>query len=852
MITDDNEWLGEQASAGPMVRAGLGILLARGDWTWWHHPGAVSTFMLDAVSASGVAEWGGDPAVLDASEWLDVNIALEIAKSFRVVLARRGGDLRLKIQRAVYSWDAISPIAICDDLARAFDRERIFIDWPSDRRPRRPVASTKQGVSVTSSEYLVEKTGSLIKSLPGATWTPPVQPATIAVITLDDILQNQFSSELLVILDTSREAVIPHIDTIRAGTGAQCAIFLPADQPNIERWLEIFGARIAAHVAIDLALSEANKEVERGGFFLASTQTFMTKSNRTFFPPTTRRAERNEREDSPQTTSSASVAKRLRRRSQPLPNLEIDGVRMEAPPPAIRVMHTRVEHEGLLVTAFPLVGVVEIQLSIQPVTPLKRGIVAFPDENLDWKEDKKSLQVHLLEVGSLPKSTALLLPRTGESPAAIFDYEISPDRAIDMRFVVSEGACILQTARLQGRAGAPIEFFVEAFNSPVDHDKNGFDVALLVNSSLGNTPSATILTRDGIHLKELEYREMMATREELRATLEACLSPDAAFSSSLFNLANFGKLLLDALRDLVPHWPTTMTRIQLTTPSNEHFPIEYLYDGDIPDNEDATLCDNRAACLIAGTAIKNCEIRAERQQLCPMGFLGITSVIERRTWDRTMGKRLWLKQATNQAKRSRISDLQRALFATSNKADEFDDDHVPAAFVVTRTPDLEALISGWRRNNWHDWSQSIAAIHPKLLVLIPHIENNHLYIGDEQKLAFGSVRRSHIGNSEPVVIAIGCNSAIGLTSNTSLPAILLREGAKVVVAALTTVLGRFANIAVADLTKKLISASVASSPVTIGELITGLRREFLARDNALGMVLIAFGDADCCLGEQSP
>jgi hypothetical protein len=215
-----------------------------------------------------------------------------------------------------------------------------------------------------------------------------------------------------------------------------------------------------------------------------------------------------------------------------------------------------------------------------------------------------------------------------------------------------------------------------------------------------------------------------------------------------------------------------------------------------------------------------------------------------------MDKKLWLKQAADPTKRNRISDLQRALFAASDKADEFDDYHVPAAFSVTRTPDVEALIKGWRRNNWHDWSQSVAAIHPKLLVLIPHIENNHLYIGDEQKLAFGSVRRSHIGNSEPVVIAIGCNSAVGLTSNTSLPAILLREGAKVVVAALTSVLGRFANIAVADLTTKLLSASMASSPVTIGELITSLRREFLAKDNALGMVLIAFGDADCCLGEQ--
>jgi hypothetical protein len=216
-----------------------------------------------------------------------------------------------------------------------------------------------------------------------------------------------------------------------------------------------------------------------------------------------------------------------------------------------------------------------------------------------------------------------------------------------------------------------------------------------------------------------------------------------------------------------------------------------------------------------------------------------------------MDKTLWLKQATDPAKRNRISDLQRALFAASDRADDFNDDHIPATFPVTRTSDVEALLNGWRRNSWDDWRQAVAAIHPKLLVLVPHIENNHLYIGNEQKLAFGSVQRPHIGNSEPVVVAIGCNSAIGLTSNTSLPAILLRGGAKVVIAALTSVLGRFANIAAADLTTKLIAASMSGSPVTIGELITCLRREFLAKDNALGMVLIAFGDADCSLGGQS-
>ncbi|MQA21648.1 hypothetical protein [Rugamonas rivuli] len=805
--------------------------------------------MLDAVAVSGIAEWGGDPAVLNASEWLDLNTALEIAQAFRVVVARRKGDLRLKIQRAIYSWDAVPPIhAICDDLARAYDLERIFVEWPTDRRSRRPPASTKQGLSITSSERLAEITSPLLKSLPSASWGPSDQPATIAVVTLDDLLTNQFSSELLIILDTYREAVIPHVDTIRAGTGAQCAIFLPADQPNIHLWLQVFGAQIAAQAPIDSALSQANREIERSGVFLASTQTFMVQSNRTFFPSARRKRERNETLKNPAAVDSARLAPPARRRQLPPPNLEIEGVRMEAPPPTIRVLDARIEHDGQPVMAFPQDGSVNVQISIQPVSPLKFAPPAFPEQNLHWNEDLKPLQVHLTEVGSEPRSAPLFLPRNGASEPAIFDYAIPADRAIDVRFLVSDGASILQTARLQGRAGDAIIFFVEVFNSPVDHHKTRFDVSLLVNDSLGNTPSATILTSEGIRLTELDVTEIGSAREQLRLALEECLRPKAALNSALFNLANNGKLLLDALKDLTPSWPTTMDRVQLTTPSNGYFPVECLYDGEIPDNEDAALCDDRSGCLTSGIARENCSIRATRHQLCPMGFLGITSVIERRTWDRTMDKTVWLKQATALSSRNRIAELRRVLFAASNRADEFNDYDVPPQFSTVRTQDIELLANAQRKYNWHDWSQAIAAIHPKLLVLVPHIENNHLYIGNEEKLALGSLRRPHIGNSEPVVIAIGCNSAIGLIPNASLPAILLREGAKVVIAATTSVLGRFTNIATADLTSKLMAASTASAAVTIGELVTSMRREFLEKNNALGMALIAFGDADCCLG----
>ena len=58
----------------------------------------------------------------------------------------------------------------------------VFVDLPSDRRPRRPAACTKHNVSVTSFEYLAETTGSLIKSLPAAIRSPLGVPTIVVAI----------------------------------------------------------------------------------------------------------------------------------------------------------------------------------------------------------------------------------------------------------------------------------------------------------------------------------------------------------------------------------------------------------------------------------------------------------------------------------------------------------------------------------------------------------------------------------------------------------------------------------------------------------------------------------------------
>jgi hypothetical protein len=235
------------------------------------------------------------------------------------------------------------------------------------------------------------------------------------------------------------------------------------------------------------------------------------------------------------------------------------------------------------------------------------------------------------------------------------------------------------------------------------------------------------------------------------------------------------------------------------------------------------------------------------EQLCPMGFLGITATIERQTWNKAMDKAYLLSHSKDISRRQQIRDLRRVAFAASNHADNFHSDELPIEFPHVSLEDIKTEI-GTRQLTWSDWKSRVASVRPDLLILIPHIMNSTLFIGDDEKLAIGAIKTVHVGGGEPVVISIGCNSAIGETATVGLPAALMRQGAKIVICALTEVLGRYTNIATLKLAQQLMKFSSQNAPKSVGQVVGMLRREFLAKNNPLGLVLIAYGDADYILG----
>lgn len=850
-MKSDRVWLGDLESLGPFVRAGLGILLAQGEWTWWHHPAAASTVMLNAIRSSGIVVWGGDAAVLTAHEWLDANTAIEVAKAFKTLVAKRGEDLKLKIHRSVHKWGGEHVVeAVVGDLERAFARPQIFPEWPVDRRPRRnsPGIGDNALIIISSSE-LMTSAERLVGAIDRGALSANADEACIAIGSLDFILSTSFSASFVIVVGGNKSDTMRKLDMIREKTGAQAALFLPPNKINSVEWFFTLGTSINRGLSVLDSVFLANKNVVAPAEFLAVTQQFIFDSRR-FIDP---RGAAKLKIKSPAGLATTAVSSSPQRAVQPnatLPysNLEIEGIRMKSLPPVVRMLRAVAMQGEKKSDYFPPSGAIKISVSIGPISPLESATSAFPDHKLKWDQREVLLQIHMVRIGFPTITRKINVPRTGASESVEFELDIYPEQEVDIRFIVAHDARILQTSRMKGTPLGKIQFYIESMNSAVDQKKDGFDLALIVNDSLGDRPSATILTNSGIRLELLEEYDLVAARDEMRCILESCVKdPMSPINPMLFDLANRGKLIFDSLKKNTIGWPERLDRVQLTTQGDKFFPLEYLYDGDIPENDKGGLCVDRKICLTSGTAKESCVIRSSAQQLCPMGFLGISSIIERQTWDRGMDKATWLRHAKDPENRTKITNLSKTIFAAANRADNFSEKDVGKGFDVVKISDIEHH-AGHRQMSWEEWKSKVLAVQPNLIVLLPHIENCCMYIGEDEILAFGSVNEIHLGQAEPVVIAMGCNSAVAFAAAAGLPAALLRRGARIVVAALTGILGRYANVATRDLTSILIAAATAHDSTSIGIILNGLRRRYLANDNPLGMVIVAFGDADYIVG----
>ncbi|SDQ38544.1 hypothetical protein SAMN05216487_1513 [Pseudomonas sp. UC 17F4] len=834
----DIQWLGEEdAHLGPAARAALGILLETRDWAWWHDPSKTFDCLNDAAPRYRPSVWGGDASLLDADQWVDPLRALALARAFESLKRRR--NLTIKVARSVWSWPGGSGAvhAAVLELSKLLGSQQVFPEWESRARPRFPEqrASSTGRCVITSPTLGREAFG--LKEDEDVEWSDNGQAVDIVIAGSVEAVQQIRAAKLIIIYGQPAQDAFAKVSVLRRNLYAQSVVHVQADGEHAAVWLqEVVGLWVSLGVPLRYALRAASDNLGLKTLVLSSTQSFIDSASGSYA------------RFKIQTEYVGYSGRRMF-----LKDYEVDVPPEVLPlsaPPTERILTATVVQGARQLQSWPTSGPVDINVGIELKTPLHAGSPAFPEDRIEWQGESKLLQVHMFELGQKPVSKTLLLPRVGSSEVITFSHDVDVDE-IDVRFIISDGAQLLQTARLQAQRGGTISFFIEAIVTPLDREKTGFDVALLVNDSLGKQPSLTAITADGraVHIALEEYDLTTARQQLLNVLDEAVANPNAPLAPLMVKLANRGKIIMDGLREVISQLPNNLDRVQLVTQSDAFFPIEYLFEGTLPDSSQAPLCAKRAGCLNSGQAISDCIIRASGEALCPMGFLGVSAVIERHSWQLGRAARVWRTSGGQQFERHRIKDLSNIAFAASNRADEFEDKDVLPHEVV-RIAGIEAALGVNSITDWKVWKAHLDASQPspELLLLLVHVEDKVLYVGANSDLNQGAIDHRHIRDAQ-VVIAIGCSTGLGDARGGSLPAILQRNGARVVIAAMTTVLGRHANRVARDLSAALRDAAHAPTSSYVGNIMSGIRRKLLADGLALGLAVVAFGDADVVLGK---
>jgi hypothetical protein len=752
----------------------------------------------------------------------------------------------------VLKWDleAFALEQILDDLSKTVNQERVFLDWE-----RRSPKTFPEIIGSTPDTLLVSGT----RRIDGATWRPqrfPIQTAWVPEARVADIFVASSAEDLsdfdharMVIIFGSGNSDVRAVEKLAELRGeklTRCVVEVEAELSSSGPWMDTFFDTWSRHgTTLDDALIRANKLSGSTSRVVCATQTFILQSTNMLQPFAKRGAtgeqSASDRAGSPR--NSVDMAYSDRSALKNLPTFYGDA---STPPPQARVLNAEVRHHGRVVKVLPLEGVISISLSVLVKRLATPKLPAFPDDEVEWDGDSKTLQAHMLEYGQEAVTQALVLPRTGDSQAALFGHKMT-GKAIDLRFILTDGPKILQTARVFAEPGEAIKFYIETVTQSVSQNKTAFDVALLVNESLGGRPSITAVSADAIHLSALSDTDAQNARNEiLRILYQAVNNPEAPIGPPLLDLASQGRLLLEYLKETIQGWPKKIERVQLLTQTDAFFPMEYLYEGQIPESGEAELCTERHACLTRGTAVPNCPIREAAQQLCPMGFIGLSAIVERHTWHHDRRQGIWLSSRLELGNRKPIKNLKNAVFTASDRADMFEDNE--ASGEVVRTSDISTLLGSECLPDWNSWKNAISAQTPSLLVMLLHTENSRLVIGEGDSLMLGALSGQHVGLGLPVTVAIGCSTGLAKMAGANLPALLIKHGAQLVFAAMTDVLGRHAVRAARDVAVGLRVASESPTATTVGQLVTRIRADLLKDDIALGLALIAFGDADVVLG----
>lgn len=516
------------------------------------------------------------------------------------------------------------------------------------------------------------------------------------------------------------------------------------------------------------------------------------------------------------------------------------------------------------------------------LNPVNR--VPFPDELLPVDEDEHRLTVTLSEPHHLsePLVASVTMGQTGASSVAHFELVPRPGQPpFRARITVTHRNRVLQTALLRARVLEPgeapsaddrVTVEVEAVVRPLLHDLAGrrrFDVALAVNHTDQGQPTMLGLADDHAVLRGMT--SIAAKLDAISKRLSVVAASSKRYAKGLEDdegvdllrfLANKGRDLYDFLihdqaDPVLGERLRNADYVQIVSLSPDaYFPAEFLYEFAVPA-DDAQVCPAALQALKNDDDSKICTAKdhqaAPNPHVCPFGFWGLRRVIERHAWRAVENAPAgdYVLQAEPSSARRVLELANVTLFAASSHVDDERPGAVQELFdglrSVFKTPVERAA-------KWEDWTQLVKTRGPHALIALPHAEERQEYGDTEYYLEVGgdmlkaaAIARSHVLQADdapaPLVILLGCNTAIPQSAIDSFVGRFRRAGAGIVVGTVASVLGSHASLVAREIAAQIVGLA-AGKEVPFGDLLLAARRRALGRGVVMAMCVGGFGDAD--------
>ena len=489
----------------------------------------------------------------------------------------------------------------------------------------------------------------------------------------------------------------------------------------------------------------------------------------------------------------------------------------------------------------------------------------LPSGKLGWK-----LRVVFYETFSKnsPQSQELYLPETENSSVVMFTFITPPDRKeYRARIIILYKNRILQTAMFyapiktqdairEGKPSLTIERMIERNLKNLDN-KPAFDAALLFNQNEDGSPGIVGMADEAAARISLEGILPFVTNicnkiSSFTAETRITSFMDQRIKKLLLFLAHQGNTIAEQVSALIPARIKNANRIHvLETHPGYFIPIEFFYNRESP-NLDAELCSHAEVGLQAGVC--NCGYTSNeelRKVICPFGFWGLTKVIERHNHEDLSGTITgdFEIEADDSKERKLIKPFSCALFAASSRVDSEKPDISKNLFSKI----VQLTREAYRVHDWSKWEQMVKEHSPALLVLVVHNQQLEetgtpaIEIGDGKFLPSSSVEDRHIRligcETEPVVLLVGCSTAINKVLFQSFIPRLQLKGASVILATIASTLGQHAGPVTEEFLAEL-KAACNEGEKNFGDVLLRVRQKILAKGQPLALALTAFGDAD--------